>query len=53
MTTTEAAQALGVSPRTLAGWAATGKVQPTVTTAGGHYRWDIADLRAQLRKPRD
>ena len=53
MTTTEAAQVLGVSPRTLAGWAATGKVQPTVKTAGGHYRWDLADLREQLRRLQD
>jgi excisionase family DNA binding protein len=49
VTTTEAARALGVSPRTLAGWAADGKVTPALQTAGGHYRWDVTELRQQLR----
>ena len=29
-----------------------GMVIPTLVTAGGHARWDVEDLRAQLRKLR-
>lgn len=47
-TTSEAARALGVSARSLARWAQDGTVTPTVRTPGGHFRWDIDDLRRQL-----
>lgn len=48
--TGEAARALGVGATTLRRWADSGQVTPVFRTpAGGHYRWDIDDLRAQLR----
>jgi hypothetical protein len=38
-----------VSVQTLQRWVRDGIVTPTATTAGGHHRWDIADLREQVR----
>ncbi len=54
LTTTEAAKALGIAPRSLSRWARDGVVTPALITAGGAYRagrywWNLADLRAQLR----
>jgi 8-oxo-dGTP diphosphatase len=49
VTTGAAARAVGVSLTTLQRWAHAGLVQPALRTAGGHFRWDIASLRAQLR----
>lgn len=51
-TTGEAARAVGVSTATLARWAADGTVTPAERTAGGHYRWDLASLRAQVDRHR-
>jgi excisionase family DNA binding protein len=48
VSTGEAARSLGISARTLARWAQEGLVTPALTTAGGHYRFDVDDLRAQL-----
>jgi DNA-binding transcriptional MerR regulator len=50
ITTGDAARALGISSATLTRWAAAGTVTPAERTAGGHYRWDMASLRAQLRR---
>jgi excisionase family DNA binding protein len=50
LTTTQAAAELGISRRTLAGWWADGKVKPAFVTAGGHARWDLADLRRQIEE---
>ena len=47
--TGEAARALSVSVQTLQRWVRDGIVTPTATTAGGHHRWDIEDLREQVR----
>jgi hypothetical protein len=47
--TGEAARAVGVSPRTLQRWVREGLVKPTQLTAGGHHRWLVDDLRAQIR----
>ncbi len=44
-----AARELGVAVRTLQHWVSQGLVTPDVTTAGGHFRWDVENLRAQLR----
>ena len=52
-TTGGAARAVGVSSATLTRWAAAGIVTPAERTAGGHYRWDLVSLRAQLRRHRD
>ena len=49
MTTGKAAEALGVSLTTLQRWAHQGLVTPALRTAGGHFRWDLDDLRGQLR----
>jgi 8-oxo-dGTP pyrophosphatase MutT (NUDIX family) len=49
VTTGVAARAVGVSLTTLQRWAHAGLVQPALRTAGGHFRWDVASLHAQLR----
>jgi DNA-binding transcriptional MerR regulator len=51
MRTGEAARELGISPRTLARYAADGKVTPARVVPGqrNQYWWDIGDLRQQLR----
>lgn len=50
VTTGDAAGELGMDPATLTRWVKAGKVTPTETTAGGHYRWDMTSLRAQVRR---
>lgn len=47
-----AASAVSVSTATLTRWAARGDVTPAQVTVGGHYRWNLASLRAQVRKLR-
>lgn len=47
--TGDAARAVGVSPRTLQRWVREGLVKPTQLTAGGHHRWAVDDLKAQIR----
>jgi DNA-binding transcriptional MerR regulator len=49
VTTGEAAKAIGVGRATLFRWWQDGLVTPALVTAGGHARWDVADLKAQLR----
>ena len=49
VTTGKAAEALGVSLTTLQRWAHQGLVTPALRTASGHFRWDLDDLRGQLR----
>lgn len=46
--TLAAAREIGVAYGTLSTWAKEGKVSATARTAGGHHRWDVADLRRQL-----
>lgn len=50
--TDEAAKALGVARRTLQRWASNGVITPDLVTPGGHYRWDVARLREELRSKR-
>ena len=50
VTTGDAARALGISSATLTRWKAAGKVTPAEETVGGHFRWDMTSLRAQLRR---
>lgn len=50
ITTGDAARALGISSATLTRWVAQEKVTPAERTAGGHFRWDMTSLRAQLRR---
>lgn len=47
-----AAKAIGVGHSTLARWWAEGSVTPALVTPGNHARWDIEDLRNQLRARR-
>lgn len=48
LATSEAAKQIGIAASTLKRWAREGTVEPTVRTPGGHYRWDLDDLRRQL-----
>lgn len=50
VTTGEAAKAIGVGRATLARWWANGLVKPDLITAGGHARWNIETLKADLRR---
>jgi hypothetical protein len=50
LSTGDAARALAVDRRTLQRWHTDGKVQPHSRTVGGHLRWDLNDLRDQIRK---
>lgn len=52
LSTGEAAQALGLSRRTLSRYAADGRLTPAVTAPGrrAHYWWDLDDTRRQLRE---
>lgn len=52
VTTGAAARELGISTATLTRWVARHLVTPAETTAGGHYRWDLDDLRAQIAHAR-
>ena len=49
LTTPEAARELSVNERTLRHWVATGQIEPDFRTAGGHMRWDVERVRAELR----
>ncbi|KAA9155530.1 MerR family DNA-binding transcriptional regulator [Amycolatopsis acidicola] len=48
--TGEAAKALSVDRSTLDRWAREGLVTPAGKTAGGHNRWDVEDLKRQVRE---
>lgn len=48
--TAEAARSLGVSAETLRRWSRAGKVKPAERTLGGQDRWNLDDLREQIRK---
>ena len=48
LATSEAAEKIGVAASTLKRWEREGTVEPTMRTPGGHYRWDLDDLRRQL-----
>lgn len=50
VSTAEAARAIGVSTSTLTRWAHAGHVKPAQRTVGGHMRWDLDDLREQIRR---
>lgn len=52
LTSSELADQLGVSQRTITRYALEGKLTPAEITIGGHYRWDLDDVRRQLRELR-
>lgn len=47
-----AAREIGVAHYTLFRWWQDGIVTPVLVTPGGHARWDLDELRAQLRARR-
>ena len=49
VSTSVAAKAIGVSQSTLVSWVNKGMIQPHFTTMGGHYRWNIERLKAEIR----
>jgi DNA-binding transcriptional MerR regulator len=49
LTTGQLARELGLSARSLARWAQEGQLKPTLVTPGGQYRWEVEDVRQQLR----
>jgi DNA-binding transcriptional MerR regulator len=53
LSTGEAARALGISRRTLAHYAKTGQLQPSLVLPSGYYKWDLEDIRRQLRELRE
>jgi excisionase family DNA binding protein len=50
LSTGEAAKALGLSRRSMTRWVTDGSITPALVTPGGHLRWDVEDLRAQLAR---
>ena len=52
LTTAQVARQLGISPRTLARYAERGILVPAVVLPSGHRRWDMDDVRRQLREQR-
>jgi DNA-binding transcriptional MerR regulator len=50
LTTAQAAEHLGIDRRTLARYARQGLLVPTLTLPTGHHRWDLDDIRRQLRE---
>lgn len=52
ITSTELARELHVSRRTIGRWHAAGWITPAETTLGGHHRWDIDAVRAQIERLR-
>lgn len=53
LTTGELAEELGVSRGAVLKWTVDGLLKPTFTTMGGHHRWDLDDVREQIRKQRE
>lgn len=51
--TGRAAEELGIDPATLWRWERQGYVTPATRTIGGHARWDLDDLREQVRRHLD
>jgi predicted site-specific integrase-resolvase len=48
-----AAKAIGVDRGTLVRWWQAALVTPALVTPGGHARWDIDDLKRQLREQQE
>lgn len=48
VSTKVAAQGLGVTAPTLTRWVKARTVMPAFVTLGGHYKWDLDDLKRQL-----
>ncbi len=48
ITTTQLARTLDLAPSTVRHYRSTGKLTPAAQTPGGHARWDLDGVRAQL-----
>lgn len=55
LTTGELVDALdgAISQPTINRYAREGRLIPAEVTPGGHYRWDVEDVRRQLRRLRE
>ncbi len=53
LTTAQAAEHFGVDRRTLARYARTGQLTPTVVLPSGHLRWSLEDIERQLKDFRE
>jgi excisionase family DNA binding protein len=54
LSTGQAAKAIGVSARSLSRWVTEGLIEPTLVTPGGQFRFDLDELKAQMkRRPRE
>jgi excisionase family DNA binding protein len=54
VSTGEAARRLGVDLRTLQRWASEGLIRPDWVTPGGHMRWNVERLLAEIKQlPRE
>lgn len=53
VTSGELAEELGISARTVSRYVREGLLTPTETNLGGHYRWDVNQVREQIRKLRE
>ena len=51
--TGRAAAELGIDPATLWRWEQRGLVRPSTRTIGGQARWDLDELREQVRRHLD
>ena len=49
VSTGEAARALGIARRTLSHYAQTKQLIPALVLPSGRYKWDLDDVRRQLR----
>jgi predicted site-specific integrase-resolvase len=52
LTTAQAAKFLGINRTTLGRYARDGILKPTVVLPSGHLRWNLDDLRRQMRNVR-
>jgi DNA-binding transcriptional MerR regulator len=50
LTTSQLAAALGLHLRSIQRYRAKGQITPELTTPGGHHRWDVDNVRRQLRE---
>jgi predicted site-specific integrase-resolvase len=50
LTTAEAARVVGIHRKTLSGYVGRGLIKPTLRLPSGHMRWDVDDLKRQLRE---
>lgn len=53
LSSSAAARALGIGRTTLWRWQAAGHIHPTWRTPRGQARWDLDDLRRQLKPPKE